>query len=53
MAKLNGVYTYNIPASITDGIEGLSMQAITEDPAVWQAVENKEDVNFLVVRLLS
>ena len=50
MAKLNGVYTYNIPASITDGIEGLSMQAITEDPAVWQAVENKEDVNFLVVR---
>lgn len=50
MTKLNGVYTYNIPAEITDGIEGLTMRPITEDPAVWQAVENKEEVNFLVVR---
>ncbi len=50
MEKLNGVYTYNIPAEITDGIEGLTLRPVSEDPAVWQAVENKEDVNFLIVR---
>ena len=50
MTKLNGVYTYNIPDQITQGIEGLTLRPITEDPAVWQAVENKEAVNFLVVR---
>ncbi len=50
MTALNGVYTYAIPESITNGIEGLTMRPISEDPAVWQAVENREDVNFLVVR---
>lgn len=50
MERLNGVYTYQIPAEITEGIEGLTLRPITEDPDVWRAVENKEAVNFLVVR---
>ena len=50
MEKLYGVYTYNIPAHITQGIEGVELYSITEDPNCYANVADREKVNFLIVR---
>lgn len=48
--RLNGVYTYSIPKSITDDIEGVRLREITEEPACYRNVPEREKVNFLIVR---
>jgi len=50
MTTLNGVYTYSIPSAITDGIPGLTMRKITEDPASYRQDPKAEQVNFLIAR---
>ncbi len=50
MTKLHGVYTYNIPESITRGIDGCVLDAVSEDPAVYRGYAGREDINFLVIR---
>ena len=50
MTKLHGVYAYPIPERITKQIDGVRMDAISEDPEVYRSYGEKEDVNFLVIR---
>lgn len=50
MNQLNGVYTYDIPASITDGISGLALRKISEDPASYEKDPGADAVNFLIAR---
>ena len=50
MEKLHGIYTYNIPTHITQGIEGVELYPITEDPACYANMTDREKVNFLIVR---
>jgi len=50
MEKLHGVYAYPIPESITKGIEGCVLDAVSQDPEVYRNYPNKEDINFLVIR---
>lgn len=50
MSTLYGVYTYNIPSDITNGIDGCVLSAITEDPAVYRNYPDRQKVNFLVIR---
>lgn len=50
MEGLYGVYTYPIPERITQGIQGVKLCPITEDPQCYANVEDREKVNFLIVR---
>lgn len=50
MNALHGIYAYPIPERITHGIDGCVLNAVSEDPAVYRAYSDKENVNFLVIR---
>lgn len=50
MSTLHGVYTYNIPPAITNGIDGCVLRAVSEDPAVYRTYPDRQKVNFLVIR---
>ena len=50
MKTLHGVYAYPIPETITKGIDGCILDAISEDPKVYCSYANKDDINLLVIR---
>ena len=50
MRKLYGIYTYNIPTRITQEIEGVELYPIIENASCYVGMENREKVNFLIVR---
>lgn len=50
MHQLLGIYAYPIPERITNGITGVLLEPVTEDPDVYTGYSHKEDVNFLILR---
>lgn len=50
MLQLEGVYTYNIPRSITHEIEGVRLYKISEDPGLNEAIPNPEAITLLITR---
>jgi len=47
---VKGVYAYDIPSSITQGIEGVELFRITEDPASYKDFADPESVTVLIAR---
>lgn len=50
MSNLNGIYTYSIPESITQGIEGCRLHPIEVGKAAYERYPDRENVNFLICR---
>lgn len=50
MQELKGVYTYDIPDSITQGIEGIRLYRITEELFSYENFSDPESVTILIAR---
>ena len=50
MRELIGVYTYDLPDSITHGIKGVRLYPITEDPSSYENFPDPETVTILIAR---
>lgn len=50
MQELQGVYTYEIPDSITRGIEGVRLHKITEEPSSYENFPDPESITILIAR---
>ena len=50
MYQLRGIYTYPIPQKITNGIDGVLLEPVAEDPQTYAGYSHKEDINFLILR---
>jgi phosphoglycerate dehydrogenase-like enzyme len=50
MGTLKGVYTYDIPLSILNSIEGVELCHITEDPSSYKDYPDPESVTLLIAR---
>jgi len=48
--KLRGLYTYNIPETISKGIDGVRLDRISENPNQYRTYPERENINFLIVR---